>query len=373
MQSYKRIPLVNVLILVALSLHLANQLVRNVKQEGGMKYGIFILTLFFLFSCDDNPTKPKEEDPPQVSDEWLSVGKEIDSQVIEDLAVDPFAKQTIYVATIQGFFKSTDGAKTWQNLSSGLNSTYILCIAVDPIVPNRLVIGTKSDGLYLSNDGGSTWKNAWFERTDKQVISVHIATDGMFWAGTVRGLFYSKNQGETWMDGKISGRVDAVITHPQDPNKVWCSKLYKGIYFSSDKGNTWQLSNSGIKTGSFGYDHALKFVFNPHMTSQLYACMVSGDVCKSSNLGESWISIRSQIHWQHINSIWYDPDHVSEIWAATKDNGVYRSLDDGQTWSKFGEGIDGKELTAIKTINTTDRAVIVGSEGKGLYKHVVSK
>jgi photosystem II stability/assembly factor-like uncharacterized protein len=338
-----------------------------------MKYWALVLTMFLLFQCDNSPTEPKNEQPPQASDEWVSVGEKIESQVIEDLAIDPFSKQTLYAATIQGFFKSTDGAQTWQNLSAGLNSTYILCIAVDPVVQNRLVIGTKSDGLYLSNDGGSTWKNSWFERTDKQVISAHIAIDGTLWAGTVRGLFYSKNQGETWMDGKISGRVDAVITHPQDPAMIWCSKLYKGLYFSSDKGNTWNLCNAGIKTGSFGYDHALKFVFNPHSPNQLVACMVSGDVCKSTNLGKSWISLRSQIHWQHINAIWYDPDRVAEIWAASKDKGVFRSLDDGQSWKKFGEGLDGNKLTAITTINTPDRAVIVGSEGKGLFKYVISE
>jgi photosystem II stability/assembly factor-like uncharacterized protein len=60
-----------------------------------------------------------------------------------------------------GMFKSTDGGKTWNQLSGGLPAGIIQAnLAIAPSSPNRLMASVAIQGavnLYRSDDGGNTW------------------------------------------------------------------------------------------------------------------------------------------------------------------------------------------------------------------------
>src|SRR5271163_1380544 len=101
-----------------------------------------------------------------------------------DLAFDPTNPQIVYAtlwaarvapwevrsgASIympgSGFYKSTDGGKTWKNFSKGLptadDGLGRIGIAVSPSQPSRLyatVEAKKNPGVYRSDDGGESWQ-----------------------------------------------------------------------------------------------------------------------------------------------------------------------------------------------------------------------
>ena len=58
------------------------------------------------------------------------------------------AEGTVYAATVQGVYSTNDGGSTWQELNDGLGCLEILCIDFDS--ENRL--------LYVGTDGGSVWR-----------------------------------------------------------------------------------------------------------------------------------------------------------------------------------------------------------------------
>jgi photosystem II stability/assembly factor-like uncharacterized protein len=86
---------------------------------------------------------------------------------VDALALDPRSPDVLYAGTGLGVFKTTDGAKTWNLASTGIEFSsgifhrmlegFIYEIAIDP-VHTSTVSATGSNGvIWKSTDGGSTW------------------------------------------------------------------------------------------------------------------------------------------------------------------------------------------------------------------------
>ncbi|MGH8891784.1 MAG: WD40/YVTN/BNR-like repeat-containing protein, partial [Actinomycetes bacterium] len=94
-----------------------------------------------------------------------------DSGEVVDIAIDPRdgEHRTMYAATGNGgLWKSVDAGQSWRPVTDQLPATAIGAVAIDPVSPNTLYIGTgnlfngaggmpKSAGLFKSVDGGRSW------------------------------------------------------------------------------------------------------------------------------------------------------------------------------------------------------------------------
>jgi photosystem II stability/assembly factor-like uncharacterized protein len=89
---------------------------------------------------------------------WTRIGRELPDQMINVMALDPSSSGTLYVAGRQGLFKSRDGGVSWQAKNAGLASLNIRSLAISPRDPKTLYLGTNGSGLYRSRDGGERWE-----------------------------------------------------------------------------------------------------------------------------------------------------------------------------------------------------------------------
>src|SRR5213594_1250248 len=89
---------------------------------------------------------------------WTRTGQDLPDQMISALALDPSWPGTLYVAGRQGVFKSIDGGRTWQGKNAGLASLNVRSLALSPEDPKTVYLGTNGSGLYRSRDGGETWE-----------------------------------------------------------------------------------------------------------------------------------------------------------------------------------------------------------------------
>ncbi len=126
---------------------------------------------------------------------WVATG--LDSDEIRALAVDPSNADVVYAGSWNadgGVFKSTDAGKTWHS-SGGAGipeRAGIAALAVDAADPKRVAAATYWYGVYLSTDGGTTWKLAAAgmpDRVRRRLDDVDFARDGTLYASSHHGIW----------------------------------------------------------------------------------------------------------------------------------------------------------------------------------------
>ncbi|WP_462222674.1 VPS10 domain-containing protein [Ferruginibacter sp.] len=183
-----------------------------------------------------------------------------------DAVIDPVNPEIIYASTWEfrrtpysfnsggngsGMYKSTDGGKTWNVLSSGLPAKPFgrAALALAPSEPNKLlaIVEAEKTGLYISNDAGATWKN--------QSAIVNVVSRPFYFSCLVIdpkdakrvyrpgfGFSYSDDGGNSFADGGFSVHSDmhALWINPQYTNQMYLG-TDGGVYMSTDRGASWLL------------------------------------------------------------------------------------------------------------------------------------
>ena len=145
----------------------------------------------------------------EASKMWLVTSEGIKNKNIIAIDADPQGK-TIYAGAgvnqngkgrfedIPSLYKSTDNGKTWEAADKGLpDDVLVYCIAVNPLKPERIYLGT-SDGIYRSTDSGKKWTKMEGGLPKKlRILDIRIAhmSDGkdQVYAAGANGLFVAQD------------------------------------------------------------------------------------------------------------------------------------------------------------------------------------
>lgn len=163
---------------------------------------------------------------------WQDITAGLPNRWITHVATDPFDVQTIY-ATLSGFrwdeslphvFKSTNLGQTWTDISGNLPEFPVNDIALDPDIPERIVVATDA-GLYGTTNSGQTWSWIWNDLPAVPVcaLKIHIPSRTLV-AGTY-GLSAYRASLDEIMTGILSpgekGKINvSVIPNPVSANSV---------------------------------------------------------------------------------------------------------------------------------------------------------
>jgi photosystem II stability/assembly factor-like uncharacterized protein len=298
---------------------------------------------------------------------------ERDDWDISTLTVDPTSTNIIYVSTWGGeMFKTTDGGANWPACGSGLPSEEITIITVDPNAPSTVYAGTHNSGIFKSSDSGDSWVsiNDTFDFHYIQDIEVEPGNpDNIYvlgWASTPgEGVFKSSGGGGSWAkikDVGISWTPGNCIAIDHNNTDIVYVVSYQSVIKFTNGGGSWtEYPLSSAWTTSIIIDPL-------DINSQiLYAGTRGEGVYKSVDGGETWTAARSGIRALRspggcAHSLEIDESNPNYIYAGTI-NGGYRSLDRGASW----ENMDFPQwsMTAIRTHPST--AGTVYAVHNGLY------
>ena len=87
------------------------------------------------------------------------LNRALDGEVLREVAQDPFDRNHLYAATITEIHVSDDGGAYWKWLpSGGIDYRDIWAMEVDPTGQNQIYVGTLPAAVYVSENGGRSFR-----------------------------------------------------------------------------------------------------------------------------------------------------------------------------------------------------------------------
>src|SRR5881396_3515900 len=173
--------------------------------------------------------------------------------MVVTLAIDPFRPDIMYAGTSGGVYKSSDRARTWTKVHQGMISPDVLSSGRALMVNTVLIDPQRSDtvyaatlnGLYKTEDGARSWTRTGQDLPDQMISALALDPS---WPGTLyvagrQGIFKSTDAGQTWKDknaGLASLNVRSLALSPEDPKTIYLGTNGSGLYRSRDGGETWE-------------------------------------------------------------------------------------------------------------------------------------
>ncbi|MBI3934283.1 MAG: hypothetical protein HY316_06295 [Acidobacteria bacterium] len=253
---------------------------------------------------------------------WSSLGpsginsnlNDLVSGRVNSLAVNPLNPSTVYIAAAGGgVWKSTNRGGRWVPLTDRLPSLASGAVAVDPF-SGDVWYGTGElnfcrdcyygAGVYRSSDGGANWTRVNpgnFLSSPTSLITFDPRNRGTIFIGRSTALWKSTDSGQSWRV-VLRGAVTDFALNPADSTVAYAAIGYfsgspeNGIYRTTDGGETWTR--------------------------------LSGGLPELSTVGRVAVAVAPS-----------SPATLYTLIANARDfklNGLYRSLNGGDTWGRLG-------------------------------------
>lgn len=315
---------------------------------------------------------------------WSSNTDLLPNLGVTDIAVDPLNPDNMYIATGDGYgypilsdkhwggtyttgiMKSVDGGLTW-NLT-GLtyqfsNNVQIFQLIINPLSPN-ILYATGSDGVYKSIDAALNWTKVM----QAPALDIAFKTDDPNTILTSRrngGVWKSTDAGATWSPKLSSSNEIALAVTKADPNRVYAWLDNGDLQISYDAGETWSYKSTP-DYGSWYY-----MALEASQTNPDEVIVGNLDLSMSLNAGTSWNIITDWLGWStpkyvHADNreIRYDPSNPNTIYAIN-DGGIFKSTNNGTTWTDLSHGIHVMQLYRFGNSQTDPAHMMIGAQDNG--------
>ncbi|TNE57225.1 MAG: glycosyl hydrolase [Bacteroidetes bacterium] len=303
----------------------------------------FALLLLFLFSTPTVFAQKRKAIPVPAPDpvypeslynalEWRCIGPFRGGRSAAVTGVPGKPNLFYFGSTGGGVWRTSDGGRTWENISDGFFGGSVGAIEVAPSDHNVLYAGggevtvrgnvSYGSGLWKSEDAGQTWKFAGLKNSRHVPrIRVHPGNPDLVYAAVLgdlfrssdeRGIYRSKDGGKTWerilFVNADAGAVDLCMD-PTNPRILYAS--------------TWRIRRTPYSLSSGGAGSGL---------------------WKSTDSGDTWTEITRneglpQKDTIGIIGVTVSPANPKRVWAIVEaeNGGVFRSDDGGKKWQKLND------------------------------------
>lgn len=254
-----------------------------------------------------------------------------------------------------GLAYSVDDGLTWNfvpqpGVTNVQNITFDIALRDDEVW-----ITSFAGGLRKSSDFGMTWEivtpdSLIFDpvpNLNHRVFSV-LAVDRMLWVGSAGGLNRSNDGGINWTNFNHQNQTHAISGNfvvaigcqsYSDREIIWAATRettvesgdtteFRGVSWSEDQGFSWQTALRGETVHNFAFDDSV-----------VYAASANG-IFKSIDGGETWAIFPAIVNSERTRRILTNQAFAAGVssghtlWVGTS-NGLAKTSNDGITWEIF--------------------------------------
>lgn len=349
---------------------------------------------------------------------------------VKCLAIAPNEPELLLFGTSTNLFMTDNSGSSWEQAYSrqtitgtwqgtGLETTCVQDITVDPTNSSTIYAGYWDMGLLKSTDNGHSFKRlvqGMFKQDEYDytantfsIIVDPVNHDNMYiaagwWEENKGTVCTSSDQGESWnceptgLPGATIWSIALDTDSPVNARILYAASYKNGVFKSNDGGQSWAAVNGGL--GVEDNLQVRKIVIDPNESQTLYAGIeashtdndtVQGGLFKSTNAGVSWSRIDTPMPQLSVWDIAVVPGNPQIIYTAvssefdhrleeTFPGGVYKSVDGGTSWARVSTGFGSAENLDISSIaihpvnpnilyaTTADAPYHDQSSGRGVFK-----
>jgi photosystem II stability/assembly factor-like uncharacterized protein len=243
-------------------------------------------------------------------------------------------------------FKSTDGAKTWQELPGlreggdghhwqpGAGGMCLHTILIDPRDAERMYVAISAAGAFRTEDGGKSW-----QPINKGLKSGEIPSEA----------------------AEVGHCVHRIAQHPDRPDVLFMQKHWD-VMRSDDGGDSWQ-EISGNLPSDFGFPIDI----HAHEPNTVYVVPIKSDsehyppdgklrVYRSRTGGEEWEPLTKGLPQENCyvnvlrDAMAVDSLDSCGIYVGTTGGDVYASSDSGDSWTAIAQNLPAVCSVEVQTL-----------------------
>lgn len=331
------------------------------------------------------------------TDVWVRAGLPkitIKRMLMPDAAVPPLYA----LAADSGIYRSADNGVTWEAANNGLPSAQwgriaVQALAADMDNPSVLYAGLAEIGntdsafgmgLYVSNDGASTWLALGREMAGKAVQAIAVMPAltlspvsspsgsttpnpvSVVVVATNVGLYRSVDHGQSWSRLDWRGteiRILSLAIGPGNPDVVYVGTQGGGIFGTEDGGASWVAMNRGLD--NLDVRHISISVSQPRV---MYVA-TEGGVYRSPDAGTSWTKLGGPTEGRRVNTIALHPLEAGVVCAGLEYGGACCSVDGGTQWALLKRGLAAQSVLSL-TFDPLNASILWAGTTDGVWRHV---
>jgi len=308
------------------------------------------------------------------SPQWAVLGP--DGGDVRSLTYDPQNPNRVLLGTSTGvIFVSEDGGHNWARFAKlGAGDDYVLDhMAISPRNSKTIFVSAWSvqdqnaGDIFRTRNGGKDWEALPGMRGKSvRAMAVSISDPNVIVAGALDGVYRSTDGGNNWQrissDDGIVKNIESIAIDPKDPNVIYAGTWHLA-WKTSDGGANWQRINKGMIDDS----DVFSIIVSSADPSEVFASACSG-IYKSTSGGEQFQKIQGiPFTARRTRVLKQDPSNPAIVYAGTTE-GLWKTTDEGKNWKRMSDPevvvndvfIDPRNSQRV--LLATDRSGVLASE-----------
>lgn len=359
----------------------------NLSNNGGIQ------------AYDGSPEDPWSKRNQGLPMYWRQVNVPALDAGTDGFMVAAFSAGQSLTAEFRGLYVYEDGS--WGRIAEDLftDSVRINVVSVSPLNNDHFAVGTESQGVYVTLDGGLTFEQFAANMDpsfDPAPTSVRVGalewSAGRLWAFAANfGLFYSEAPWDSFTRSDLLVDVDLddpelgtalpttayqIHVNPSNTDHVLICLAFNGVFQTFDGGLTWSDTYGDLmvpdpeQEGLWSYS-ADAVLVDPDNPDILIAGMKSRGLFRSDDGGQTWDRVGADVGPENNSllrevSLVASPGTAGRYYCMMDQHSLLVSNDYGENW----DFLDTQPLVAksIVMVPDPDGEVIVGTWGGGIYQ-----
>ena len=205
-----------------------------------------------------------------------------------------------------------------------------------------ILVGTIGAGLWVSHDGGRNYGRAGGIWGDMKVFGLKVdPTDpAVVYAGTDEGIFRSTNRGRAFerLDSPMNSmHVWNIAVSSSDPSVIFAGTSPSALFRSTDGGESWEQLpvDMAEECPNVRVPRVTALEVDPANSNVVWAGVEVDGVRRSLDGGDSWTRINGGLNDPDIHGMTVSVGGSTTVFTSTPGE-VFASTDTGESWQGLG-------------------------------------